>query len=191
MAETETPDYRLLEAAPNNIEIREYPSLLLAEVEVSGARNEAANKAFNILAAFIFGENTPQEKIDMTSPVTQARSEKIAMTAPVTQESSDDGKWTVAFIMPAAYTMETLPKPKDARIVIRETSTRKAVAIRFSGRMTDSNMNKHKSMLDDFIEETGLKTDGSAIYAYYDGPFTPFFLRRNEVMYYLAADASS
>ncbi|MEO1135075.1 MAG: heme-binding protein [Pseudomonadota bacterium] len=190
MAAEETPDYQVLETAADNIEIRAYPPLLLAEVVVTGNRNEAANQAFRILAAFIFGENTPQEEIAMTAPVTQARAEKIAMTAPVTQEPAESGGWTVAFMMPSKYTLATLPKPTDPRIVIRETEPRKKIAIRFSGRMTDENMNKHRDRLRAYMDEQGLTPAGPATFAYYNGPFTPFFLRRNEVIYDLADDSA-
>ncbi|MEL6369621.1 MAG: heme-binding protein [Pseudomonadota bacterium] len=192
MAETETPDYELIESVDGGIEIREYPSLLIAEVTVTGTRGEATNKAFNILAAFIFGENTPNDKIAMTAPVTQRQtddnqsSEKIAMTAPVTQsEGGSANTWDIAFIMPSKYTMETLPKPNDPRIRIEETDPYRAAAIRFSGRWTDDNFNKHNARLTAFLASRDMAYETLPTLAYYDGPFKPFFLRRNEIIYRL------
>ena len=83
-------------------EIRDYPSLVVAEVTVSGDQKEAANKGFRLLAGYIFGGNKRRQSIAMTSPVAQAQtSEKIAMTAPVTQIQGGD-KWVVRFTMPSA-----------------------------------------------------------------------------------------
>ena len=143
MARTETPDYVVVRELAAKVELRDYPPLLFAEVDVRGDRNEAANAAFRILAAYIFGDNRARDEIAMTAPVTQARSEKIAMTAPVTQSPTDDGRWTVRFGMPAKYTRETLPEPTDDRIRIVEDPARRIAAIRFSGRWTDRSFKRH------------------------------------------------
>ena len=185
-ANEELPDYTVVEELGDNIEVRAYPPMLLAEVVVTGDRDEAANKAFRILADYIFGNNRSRDKVAMTAPVTQTESEKIAMTAPVTQSPEGSGAWTVSFMMPSKYTEETLPQPNNPDIAIRTTEPHKAIAIRFSGRITDRNMEKHKQRLAAMMTERGLKADGPAIYAYYNGPFTPFFLKRNEVIFYLA-----
>lgn len=190
MAE-ETPDYEVIETFEDNIEIRRYQPMLLAEVVVAGDRDDAANAAFRILADYIFGNNQRRDKIAMTAPVTQSASEsaseKIAMTAPVAQAKNADGEWTVSFMMPSKYDLETLPRPNDPRVMIREIEAHTAAAIRFSGRLVDENMEKHQARLEAFLAERGLKAEGPAAYAYYNGPMTPFFLRRNEVIYRLRA----
>ncbi len=214
MAAEEIPDYVVEYVLADDIEVRRYPLMLLAEVDVYGDRQEAATKAFRVLAGFIFGDNAPARKIDMTAPVTASAAqsdaaadepagdgegEKIAMTAPVTLSAeSKNGApenlggvagerlWTVAFMMPSEYSLETLPAPSDPSIRIRLTDPYRAVAIRFSGRYTNENMEKHKGRLDAAIAETGLSTLGAPIVAYYNGPFTPFFMRRNEIQYRLA-----
>jgi len=122
---TEKPDYTVV-MEDDKFEIREYPSMLIAEVTVMGDRKTAANLAFKKLAGFIFGDNQSRSKVAMTSPVTQTpaaekQSEKIAMTAPVVQTQTETGIWIVNFMMPSEYTMETLPVPDDKDITIRET----------------------------------------------------------------------
>lgn len=194
LAAEETPDYTVV-SVHDDIEIRNYPSMILASVTVSGDRSEAANKAFRILAGFIFGDNQSSDKIAMTAPVTQApvgpneagdgNSEKIAMTAPVTQAATGDGQWRVDFMMPSQYTLETLPRPDDPRIEITQTQPYRAVAIRFTGRWTQSRLGKYQAELDGFMTAQGLTPMGPAQYAFYNGPFTPFFLRRNEIIYKL------
>jgi hypothetical protein len=195
MASEELPKYEVVEREDDaDIEIRTYAPMILAEVTVSGDRETAASRAFQILAGFIFGDNTSDAKMAMTAPVTQAPaapSEKIAMTAPVTQtpaggNAGDDQLWNVAFMMPSKYTIDTLPTPNDARIRIFETERRRAATIRFSGRWTQANMEKHAARLEAFLAEREMKTEGAPVYAFYDAPFKPFFLRRNEIIRYLA-----
>ncbi|MEM8772147.1 MAG: heme-binding protein [Pseudomonadota bacterium] len=180
--ELETPDYTVISTHPDKIEIRRYEPMILAEVSVSGNRGEAANKAFYILFDFIDGGNLPAEKISMTAPVTQSREEKIAMTAPVTQSEEGDGVWKVAFVMPPKYTMETLPRPKDDRIRIYERPAHKAAAIRFSGRYPKKRLDQFERKLLTFLDSQRLRAASEPQYAFYDGPFTPFFLRRNEIL---------
>ena len=195
MAATENPDYTVVERI-GDIEIRDYPPMILASATVGGDRQGAANRAFRILAGFIFGDNRAHGEIAMTAPVTQSRAEpvpqgspeKIAMTAPVTQAREEDGRWRVDFMMPSRYTLETLPAPTDPRVKITRMAPHRAAAIRFTGRLTDGNFDRALRALDDFVAARGLRTQGAARFAYYDGPFTPFFLRRNEVIYRLAED---
>ncbi len=182
----EEPKYTLVkEEKP--FSIRDYPPLLLAEVTVGGSRGEATNTAFRILAGFIFGKNVQAGggagKIGMTAPVTQ--SAKIAMTAPVTQtatQAAKGGEWVVAFIMPPKYSSATLPKPVDPRITIRAVAARRMAVVTFSGNAKDKDFAKQQAALEGFIAAQKLKTLGAPEFAYYDPPFKPGFLRRNEVM---------
>lgn len=187
---TEKPDYRVV-MTEGKFEIREYPSMLLAEVKVTGDRRQAANRGFRKLAGFIFGDNQPNAKIAMTSPVMQTpKSEKIAMTSPVMQTPNTNGEWTINFMMPSEYSIETLPKPTDLDIRIFESTPYRTVSIRFSGRGEMKSLKKHQAKLDEFVKSQGLKIIGGPEYAFYDAPFVPPILRRNEVHYRLA-DASN
>ncbi len=184
----EEPKHRVIETI-GKIELRDYEPALLAEVEVGGERSSAANQAFRILAGYIFGGNQGQTKIAMTAPVTQVPEasasvgEKIAMTAPVTQEAvavSGEALWRVAFMMPSKYTLETLPKPNDARIKFRVSEPVKRVAIVFDGFSTQSNLSEHRTQLESFVKQRGLKTKGEYTMAFYNDPFTLPWNRRNE-----------
>jgi hypothetical protein len=116
----------------NKIEIRHYPAYIQAEVAIDEKQYlSAIEKGFDVLAGYIFGNNVSKQKIDMTSPVQASQSEKIAMTTPVT--AIGESSFTVAFIMPSAYTLETLPQPKDSRVHFRRIPARSLAAIRFSG----------------------------------------------------------
>ena len=109
MSRVEQPDYKV-EKQDGSIEIRSYGPMIAAEAVVQGERKFAINEGFRLIAGYIFGKNEPQAKIAMTAPVEQQKSQKIAMTAPVTQQG-EENSWTVRFIMPKSWTMQTLPAP--------------------------------------------------------------------------------
>jgi hypothetical protein len=180
----EIPPYAVIQE-DGSVQIRLYQPALMAQVQVKGERQDAIGDGFRILAGYIFGGNVSKAKIAMTTPVVQTpASEKIAMTTPVVQKSSPEG-WTVQFMMPKVYTMETLPRPKDGRIqFLMSDSVQKAV-IRFSGSITDQNLQAHLKELQSYILEKELKTQGEAQYFFYDAPWTLPFMRRNEIAYEL------
>ncbi|WP_197712337.1 SOUL family heme-binding protein [Polynucleobacter necessarius] len=119
---TEEPKYSIIEKEPP-FEIRSYAPVIVAEVQVEGDLDDASSQGFRLIAAYIFGQNQVNQKIAMTAPVTvedQApKSAKIAMTAPVGIESNV-GKWTASFVMPAEYSMETIPKPMNPQVQLRQ-----------------------------------------------------------------------
>ena len=119
----EEPKYTIETKNPS-YEIRRYEPVLVAETNIIADFDDAGNRAFRILADYIFGNNTAKEKIAMTAPVNQIKSEKIAMTAPVNMSKSDGG-YLVQFTMPAKYNLENIPKPNDARVHIRQIPARK------------------------------------------------------------------
>jgi len=179
----ETPDYAV-EEADGAVEIRTYPAHIAAEVTVTGSRDAAINAGFRILAGYIFGGNEASAKVAMTTPVTQAPSEKIAMTTPVTQSGSDQG-WTVRFMMPASYTLETLPKPKDARIRFVTTEPVRMVVLRFSGLPRTAALERRSEELRAWAKAKGLTLEGAPQFMFYDPPFRLPWSRRNEVSFIL------
>jgi effector-binding domain-containing protein len=149
------------------IEIRRYPGLVIARVDGYG------DSGFNLLFRFITGNNQQKSDIAMTAPVV---SEQIAMTAPVLSETG-----SIAFIMPEGFTLEATPEPLDERVKIAEIPERTVAALRFSGRWSDSVFKKKSEDLLVEIKNAGLKTSGQVFSMRYNGPYTPWFLRRNEV----------
>lgn len=175
----ERPDYALVEAE-GDIELRDYPALTVAEVTRRGSRQDAVSAGFGPLARYIFAKARGGDPIAMTAPVTQSAQAPIAMTAPVTQEEGDDGGWAVRFIMPSEYTLETLPAPAgDVRLV--QVPARRMAVIQFSGVATDERVAAHEARLRDWLDARSLEVGGPATYAYYDDPWMPPPLRRNEV----------
>jgi len=171
------------------MEIRQYPAYIQAEVTVEGKNYRSAiENGFGILAGYIFGNNLSKQKIEMTTPVQAARSEKIAMTTPVTVTAGTN--FSVAFIMPAGYTLETLPQPKDSRIRFRQIPARSVAAVRFSGYFQQDTINQSKERLAEWLAEGGYETEGDFIVAGYNPPWVPGFLARNEVLVAIKAQST-
>lgn len=165
-----------------NLELRDYASHIVAETKVESTLEEAGNKAFRRLFNYISGENRQQQEIAMTAPVTQkASSEKIAMTAPVGQQRRGDA-WVVSFMMPESYTMETLPAPENPAVRLREVPARRVAAVRYSGTWSEARYREHLAELEAWMADEGLQAAGQPIWARYNAPITPWFLRRNEVL---------
>jgi hypothetical protein len=167
-------------------EIRDYQGAVAAEVTVTGDQKTAASKGFRLLAGYIFGGNTGQRKIAMTAPVAQQpTSEKIAMTAPVTQTPAD-GAWVVRFTMPSSYTLDTLPKPSNPQIHLRQLAPARFAVLRFSGLARPDTVAARTAELMAFVQAHHAKAVGLASLAQYNPPWTPWFMRRNEVMIQIA-----
>jgi hypothetical protein len=176
----EHPKYKVAERN-DNIEIRDYAPMIVAEADVKGERREAMGKGFRIIADYIFGNNTAAQKVPMTAPVTQQGNEKIAMTAPVTQQASEN-TWRVRFVMPSKYTMETLPKPNNPAVELKEIPAKRFAAIRFSGMAEEDSLKRHTKELEDFLSAKTFTPLSPPTYAFYNPPWTLPFLRRNEVL---------
>lgn len=140
----------------------------MAEVERSGSRGDAVSAGFRPLAGYIFAR--------------ERGGDSIAMTAPVTQTPEGEGTWLVRFIMPQRYALEDLPGPASEDVSLRELEPQRMAAIRFSGRATDATVEEHERRLRAWMADQGLEASGEPVYAYYDDPMTPGFLRRNEVL---------
>ena len=189
---TEEPAYEVL-LETRHYEVRRYEPYIVAEVDVEGDMSSAGNTAFRILANYIFGDNEPGVKMAMTAPVesrAKSRGEKMAMTRPVLSDAPETGEsvYTYAFVMEAKYTLNTLPAPRDSRIRIYEKPARTVAVRRYSGRWTEANYRKHEATLLQALATDRLATIGTPILARYNAPFTPWFMRRNEVQIELVHD---
>lgn len=169
-------------------EIRDYAPQVVAETVVAGAFDQSGNRAFGRLFRYISGDNRSRDKVAMTAPVSQEPTgEKIAMTAPVAQQPAED-RWVVSFTMPASYTLETLPEPDDPRVTLRQVPARRMAALRYSGVWSERSYLRHREMLESWVHGKGLRIGGDPVWARYNSPFAPWFLRRNEVLIPLEGD---
>ena len=182
----EEPRYEVIKKE-EDFEVRRYQPMIIAEVLVTGTLSEASNKGFRQIADFIFGNNEDpvkkqSEKIAMTAPVTMEAdtSSKIAMTAPVTMEGSG-GAWKMAFVMPSKFTMDTLPKPKNSNVIIKQMPAQQLAVVTFSGWVDEEKLAAQTTRLNEWMAKNGLKSSGSVQLSRYNPPWTLPFWRRNEV----------
>jgi hypothetical protein len=155
---------------------------VVAETFVEGDFDSVGNEGFRRLVRYIGGDNRGKTSIAMTAPVEQApASQKIAMTAPVEQAKSGD-RWRVAFVLPASYTLDNAPVPNDARVKLAEMPPRLMASVRYSGRWTEENFAKNLAELEAWIKQQGLVAVGEPVWARYNPPMMPWFLRRNEIL---------
>ena len=178
ISNVEKPDYKIIKSE-QNIEIRQYGPMIIAEVEVDGKREDAIRDGFRLIADYIFGNNTVEQNISMTAPVQQK--EKIAMTSPVQQQLAGKS-WQISFVMPSEYSMESLPVPNNKRVRLKEILAKKFVVIEFSGSNSNENVIGHENQLMKYIKANQINIVGSPKYAFYNAPLTLPLLRRNEVM---------
>ena len=176
---TETPAYDVVRRWPE-AELRRYGPTIVAETRVEGAREGAGSEGFRRLAGYIFGGNRAGASIAMTAPVAQS-SERIAMTAPVAQAEAD-GAWVVQFTMPSRWTLDTLPVPNDRRVTLREVRGGLVLARRYAGSWSEARYAAEAEALEAVRAQEGLRAAGAPVWARYDPPWKPWFLRRNEVL---------
>lgn len=164
----EEPDYVVL-ANVGDVEFRQYDPYIVAEVTIGG--DSADNRAFRILAGYIFGDNTAGEKMAMTAPV-ETRGEEHA------------------FVMERKYTMESLPEPTNPDVRLVQRPGRVMAVHRYSGGWSEERYEEHEQVLLDALAKDHVTTVGPPVFARYNAPFTPWFLRRNEIMIEIEWQAS-
>ncbi len=161
----EEPTYSLVTSWESpDIEIRDYDSRILATTRMT----EGQNSGFRVLAGYIFGGNENEQEIAMTAPVQR--------TMPGEQEAE------MAFVVPRADSMEELPTPDDSRVEFREEPAYRAAVIRFSGWVNDKKAERYWQTLIAFLEEQGIQPVGDPTLNQYNPPWTPPFMRRNEII---------
>ena len=176
----EEPKYEVIRQF-DTVELRQYAPYIVAEVVLDASAEDAGNRAFPILAGYIFGKNKGERKLAMTAPVTQtAVPVKMEMTAPVTQAAVSGGM-RVQFVLPEGVTLESAPEPLDPRVQLRLVPASQWAAIRYSGTWSQANYDEHLGKLQAALAAAGVATRGEPVLARYNGPMTPWFLRRNEI----------
>jgi len=186
----EEPAYEVT-ARIGDVELRQYAPYVVAEVLITGSATQAGNQAFRILASYIFGKNKGEKKLAMTAPVTQTAAPiKLEMAAPVIQNAAPGG-YLVQFVLPKGVTLDTAPEPIDERILLRQVQPMRVAVIRYSGFWSDGNYNRHLVQLEETLRRAGVKWSGEPIYSRYNPPFTPWFLRRNEIWLQLPANVGN
>jgi hypothetical protein len=175
----EEPKFKVVRVY-SDFEVREYAPYLVAETAVKGSFASVGDEGFRRLFDYISGKNAHRSSIAMAAPVIQS-GQKIEMAAPVIQAVSSGG-FTIQFVMPAKWTLASLPQPDDDRVRIREAAPASFAVIRYSGFWTQARYETYLANLRRALLREHLVPDGDPIWARYDPPFMPWFLRRNEIL---------
>ena len=176
---TEEQKYKIERKFPK-FEVRRYEACVFADVTVTGDFESAGSAGFRPLIGYISGNNKPNSKIAMTAPVVQEPVSKIAMTSPVMQQNAGQDN-IISFVMPAGMTLDSLPIPSSSKVSLREVPEQLVAVSRFSGRWTHAVYIRHVAELESSIAESGFTSNGSPRLARFDPPWTPWFMRRNEI----------
>ncbi len=176
----EKPAFQPVKKA-GNVEIRKYGGQIEAQTTVQGEFNEVGNEGFRRLASYIFAKKRDgKQKIAMTAPVKQKLDLKDKNLTRLVKSGASS--YTISFIMPDKYTLEQLPKPEDNRVKLVQVEPRYMAVVRYKGGWSKSNYEENEKKLMAALNENSLKAKGNVIWARYNSPFTPWFLRTNEVM---------
>lgn len=173
-ADYEKPDYKILKTK-ENIEIREYPSIILAEVKMKDNNRAARNKGFKKLFQYITGANE--------------QSQDIKMTVPVLQSQTGSSEWSMSFIIPKKWEWGKVPQPANDDINIKQLESQKMAVIRFQGGGSEKKFSKYQKILEEYLIENNIKYNkDKAIYAYYNSPFTLWFMKMHEVLFVIETE---
>jgi hypothetical protein len=166
-----------------SFDVRRYDPVIVAETTIDGDWGEASNQGFRRLAGYIFGGNKSRTKIAMTAPVGTQDGTQVPKATPDTVSQSGVRLWVVTFTMPARWTLATLPVPDDSRVTLRQVPARLVAVKRVGGWWSAENFTKDAKLFLLELIKAGLHPTGSPpVLARYDPPWTPFFLRRNEIL---------
>lgn len=162
---TETPEYKVIQTL-GDVEIRHYPGLVLASTSMGqGSYSGSSGNGFRTVAGYIFGGNSANEKISMTSPVMVQMSDTM----------------TMSFVMPSGYSLDNLPDPDDPSVYLHEEPSRVVAAIRYGGFNNDSRFEEYRKKLSDILEKNGITAIGPYMFYGYNAPYE-LVNRRNEIV---------
>ena len=172
-AEIDRPNYEVI-LEKDIFAIRDYSSLMAVETEVISSRREAAGYAFRRLFRYISGNNEDNLEISMTSPVVQT----------LANQNDDDSteRWKIRFFLPSNMAEENIPLPTEKGVTVSKLKAQRFASVSFRGAQGDKNIEENTAKLKSFISQNGYEVSGRPIYAFYDPPFIPWFLRDNEIL---------
>lgn len=153
--------------------IRDYASAMVVETRVSASRKDAAGDAFRRLFKYISGNNEAQMEIPMTSPVAQTKADG-------SDEASNN--WDIRFFLPSNMSAEDIPQPSQSGVSVTRLPAQRYASVSFKGTQTDKKVAENIGKLEAFISKSGYEISGPPVYAFYDPPFIPWFLRDNEIL---------
>jgi len=172
-AEIEQPNYKVI-LEKKIFAIRDYTSVMAVETEVFSSRRGAAGDAFRRLFRYISGENEDDLEISMTSPVAQTLANQ--------NDDASAERWIVRFFLPRDMAEENIPLPSEKGVTVLRLKAQRYASVSFRGSQSDKKIEENTAKLKAFVAQNGYEVSGRPIYAFYDPPFIPWFLRDNEIL---------
>ena len=157
---SETAPSRLV-SRDGNFELRDYPALTIVETVM----DSDSGASFQRLFRYNSGANADGEKIPMTTPVFMA---------------GEEPRRTMSFVMPEE--MKAAPGPKDSALRVTKIPAGRFAVLSFSGTRSSESEIQALAQLQAWMKKSGLDSTGEPLFGYFDPPWTPSFLRHNEVM---------
>ncbi|WP_435333851.1 SOUL family heme-binding protein [Haloarchaeobius sp. TZWWS8] len=158
----------------DGIELRRYPATMTVTTTAS-----SGDEAFRRLFRYISGANTGGRRIAMTTPVSM-QGEKIPMTTPVTSTVVPEGV-TMSFYLPADMDYDDAPEPVDDLVSLELVGPRNLAALTFRGWARPATIQRKRDQLVSTLERHGIELADEPFFMGYDDPWTPPYMRKNEV----------
>ena len=174
-------------SSDGNFEVRDYPDLVLVSTPMR-VDAQGSDGSFSRLFRYISGDNGQQQKVAMTTPVFMERGSQNSGDETTPNQTNGDGRQSgiqpgqMAFVVPEQVASGGAPQPGNANVELRERAGGKFAAIRFAGRMGDEALRQNEAELRQWMKQQDFAVAGPVEYAGYDPPWTPGFLRRNEIL---------
>lgn len=184
----EEPEYRVI-STDGDFEVRQYSKQLIAKVSMKGLSfDDFREAAFKKLANYIFKGNEANLSIPMTSPVIEQHGSgenipnQIALKTPLFQQETEEGGWTMSFILPKEFTLKNAPRPKDNDVTLEEIAPYEVAVHSYSGNNTLEKIKTHERHLSEWLKSRPqLNIKGKFMVAQYDAPFVIPLFKRNEI----------
>lgn len=164
----EQPKFKLVKGESfegARVELRQYNNLQIVQTEMQNAQNRG--NSFRKLAGYIGKQNKKQQK--------------IAMTAPVMMTKDQNNNGTMSFVIPKKVVQGGIPEPTNASIELGTIQRGNFATIRFFRSHDRARQADALKKLKAWITKEKLTAIGEPIYAFYNPPWTPEFMRTNEI----------
>ncbi|MFP4062017.1 MAG: SOUL family heme-binding protein [Halochromatium sp.] len=184
------PDFEVV-AKGDGFELRRYPPFNVAQVRVNADFEQASERAFEPLLGYIKGGNRGGRNLPMMAPVNQQPLDEPSAAGSTSTSTTAPRAWRVQFVMPREYPLSYLPPPADERVSLQRLPARLLAVRRYRGGWGETRYREQEAALLEALAASGATIVGAPIFARYNAPFVPGFLRRNEVLVEVADDGSA
>ena len=148
----------------NNVNFETNSQYTLASVKMDGKSLNNAKGKFSVLANYIFGGNSDNKQIAMTSPVIYNMSNFA----------------TFSFIMPDNYEVSNLPSPNSKEISFKTKKNQCIASIAFGGFVNNENCNENYLKLLEVLKTNDISHSNDYMLAVYNSPYQ-IINRKNEI----------